>query len=53
MDSMDITKEYTNGELTVVWQAGKCIHSGNCVRTIPMFSTKGKTLIKIDASSEK
>jgi uncharacterized Fe-S cluster protein YjdI len=48
---MDITKEYTNGELTVVWQAGKCIHSGNCVRTIPMFFNQRKT--KIDASSSE
>ena len=25
-------KEYTNGELTVIWDSSKCIHSGNCVR---------------------
>ncbi len=30
-----ITKEYTNGELTVVWQPHKCIHSGICVKTLP------------------
>ncbi|QZK91318.1 (4Fe-4S)-binding protein [Flavobacterium sp. CHNK8] len=54
MDSMDITKEYTNGELTVVWQAGKCIHSGNCVRNNPdVFQPKEKPWIKIDASSSE
>lgn len=28
-------KEYTNGEITVVWQAHKCVHSGNCVERLP------------------
>ncbi|MBC8172335.1 MAG: (4Fe-4S)-binding protein [Chitinophagales bacterium] len=27
---------YTNGEITVVWQPKLCIHSGNCVRGLPM-----------------
>lgn len=30
-----MTKEYSNGEITIIWQAGKCIHSGNCVRLLP------------------
>jgi uncharacterized Fe-S cluster protein YjdI len=52
MDPKDIKKEYTNGEITVVWQSGKCIHSGNCVRTNPdVFQPKDKPWIKIDASS--
>ncbi|MBB1192816.1 (4Fe-4S)-binding protein [Flavobacterium sp. SOK18b] len=54
MEPKDITKEYTNGELTVVWQAGKCIHSGNCVRNNPdVFQPKEKPWIKIDASSSE
>lgn len=28
-------KEYSNGEITVVWQADKCIHAGICVGTLP------------------
>ena len=28
-------KEYTNGELTVVWQPEKCIHSENCANGLP------------------
>ena len=32
MDPKDLTKEYTNGEVTIVWQSGKCIHSANCVK---------------------
>ncbi|UQD55110.1 (4Fe-4S)-binding protein [Flavobacterium sp. K5-23] len=52
MDSKDIKKEYTNGEVTVVWQSGKCTHSGNCVRNNPeVFQPKEKPWIKIEASS--
>ncbi len=28
-------KEYSNGEITIVWQPKKCIHSGVCVKTLP------------------
>ena len=31
----DVTKHYTNGELTIVWQPSKCIHAGVCARTLP------------------
>lgn len=31
----EIIKNYTNGELTVVWQPGKCIHSTICFRELP------------------
>ena len=52
MDTNDIKKEYTNGEATVVWQSGKCIHSGNCVRNNPnVFQPKEKPWIKIDGST--
>jgi uncharacterized Fe-S cluster protein YjdI len=27
-----ITKKYSNSEVTIVWQAEKCSHSGNCVK---------------------
>ncbi len=52
MDPKDLKKEYTNGEVTVVWQSGKCTHSGNCVRNNPdVFQPKEKPWIKIDGSS--
>ncbi len=31
----EITKEYSNGELTVVWKPKKCIHSEVCIHTLP------------------
>jgi len=28
----DITKKYSNGEVTIVWQPNKCIHSAVCFK---------------------
>lgn len=28
-------KEYSNGEITVIWQPKKCQHAGVCVKTLP------------------
>ena len=55
MDRKNITKEYTNGEVTVVWQAGKCIHAGKCVGNSPdVFQPKEKPWIKPEnATTEK
>lgn len=30
MDPKNIKKEYSNGEVTIVWQSGLCIHSAKC-----------------------
>jgi uncharacterized Fe-S cluster protein YjdI len=52
MEPENIKKEYTNGKVTVVWQSGKCIHSGNCVRNNPdVFQPREKPWIKIEGSS--
>lgn len=29
------SKEYTNGEITIVWKPDLCTHSGICVKTLP------------------
>lgn len=42
MDKSSITKEYTNGEVTIVWQSGKCIHSANCVKHLSNVFQPGK-----------
>ncbi len=48
-------KEYSNGEITILWKAEKCTHSGVCVRTLPqVYNPKEKPWIKIqNASSEE
>ncbi len=52
MDKKNITKEYTNGEVTVIWQSGKCIHSGNCVRNLkPVFNPQQSPWIQMDKGS--
>lgn len=48
MDKENIIKEYTNGDITVVWQPGKCIHSGICARSLPaVFQPQERPWIKI------
>ena len=50
--STSIKKEYSNGELTVVWEPGKCIHSEVCVKTLPnVYRPTEKPWIKIDEAS--
>ncbi len=55
MNPKDITKEYSNGEITIVWQSVKCIHSGNCVRNNPdVFKPKEKPwIITKNSTTEK
>ena len=46
---MEVKKEYSNGELTVVWKPAKCQHSGVCVKTLPkVYNPKEKPWIKPD-----
>ena len=48
-------KEYTNGELTIVWKPELCMHAGVCVRMLPkVYKPKEKPWITIEnASSEE
>ncbi len=48
----EIVKNYSNGELTVVWKSNLCIHSGVCVRTLPkVYNTKERPWIKPENAS--
>ena len=51
----DIKKEYSNGELTVVWQPAKCIHSEVCVKTLPnVYDPKARPWINVaNATTEE
>lgn len=51
---MEKIKEYSNGEITVVWKPGLCFHSKECVHGLPgVFKPEDKPWIQVDnASSE-
>ena len=42
----EMTKKYSNGEVTILWKPHLCIHSGNCARGLPgVFKPKDKPWI--------
>lgn len=48
----EITKEYTNGALTIVWKPKKCIHSEVCITTLPdVYKPKEKPWIRPENTS--
>lgn len=52
MENKNITKHYANGEITVVWQSCKCIHSANCVKNLPqVFNTRASPWINVENAS--
>jgi len=52
MEEREIIKEYTNGELTIVWKPKTCIHAETCVKTLPnVYSTTEKPWLKIENAS--
>ena len=47
-----ISKEYTNGEVTVVWKPDLCIHSGICFNGLPkVFKPKEKPWVDVMAAA--
>ncbi len=49
---MAINKSYTNNEIKVLWDAGICIHSANCVNSLnSVFNPKQKPWINMQAAS--
>lgn len=52
VDLNRVTKKYTNGEITVIWKPGKCIHSKNCFTGLPgVFDPKKRPWINIQGDS--
>ena len=51
---MDKKIEYTNGELTIIWQPGLCQHSGICVKTLPkVYNPQERPWVKIENATNK
>lgn len=41
-------RDYTNEDITIHWKPEKCIHSANCIRTLPgVFNPNERPWIKI------
>ncbi len=52
--AQEIVKEYTNGDLVVVWKPQKCIHSEICVKTLPqVYNPEEKPWIKAENASQE
>lgn len=50
----DITKKYSNEEITVVWKPKVCIHSAVCFRGLPgVFNPKIKPWVTIEGGSSE
>jgi uncharacterized Fe-S cluster protein YjdI len=46
-----IKKNYSNGEITVVWQPNLCIHSTNCFKGLPqVFNPERKPWVNMDGT---
>ena len=49
---MSKTKEYTNGDVTIVWKLELCKHSATCVKGLPgVFNTSSRPWIKAEGAS--
>jgi putative redox protein len=52
MDPNNLTKEYSNGEVTIVWKNALCKHSGNCVRGLPqVFNVRANPWINAEGAT--
>jgi uncharacterized Fe-S cluster protein YjdI len=51
----DITRTYTNGEITIVWKAQKCTHRGDCVKNNrDVFKPKERPWVKpLNSTTDK
>ena len=42
-------KEYTNGEITIVWQQDLCTHAAECVKALPrVYNPRVRPWIKME-----
>lgn len=44
-------KAYTNGEISVIWKPGVCVHSGKCVQGLgEVFNVSARPWINMEGS---
>ena len=49
---MSKSREYSNGQVTIVWKPEICTHSGICARGLPkVFQPREKPWVKIDQAT--
>lgn len=48
----EVDKLYSNGEVTIRWRSGLCIHSARCIRGLPsVFDTRAHPWIKPEGAT--
>ena len=53
-NNKDLEKTYTNGQITVKWQPGKCIHSHKCFTDLPeVFDPQKRPWINMDGANSE
>ena len=46
-----LKKEYTNGEVTIIWKPELCAHAGECVKALPnVYKPKEKPWIQAEGA---
>lgn len=49
MNTINAKKEYSNNEITVLWESAKCIHSANCVKNLSsVFKPKEQPWVQVE-----
>jgi len=52
--SENIKNEYSNGEVTILWEPAKCIHSAICVHGLPsVFNPQARPWVNIQGESSE
>lgn len=54
MEKKGITKEYSNGEITVVWKPNTCIHSTLCWKELgKVFKPRSRPWVDMDGADSE